>query len=48
VNEFLEYIRREFFEGREDEFEQQRKALIRITPAKIVKIERVEKEKDEE
>ncbi|MDH4219756.1 MAG: helix-turn-helix transcriptional regulator [Candidatus Aminicenantes bacterium] len=48
VNEFLEYIRREFFEGREDEFEQQRKALIRITPAKIVKVERVEKAKDEE
>ncbi len=47
VNEFLEYIRREFFEGREEEFEQQRKALIRITPAKIIKIERVEKAKDE-
>ena len=47
VNEFLEYIRKEFFEGREDEFEQQRKALIRITPAKIIKIERAEKAKDE-
>jgi len=48
VSEFLEYIRREFFEGREDEFELQRKALIRITPAKIIKIERIEKAKDEE
>jgi len=46
VNEFLEYIRREFFEGREDEFEEQRKALIRMSPAKIIKIERVEKDKD--
>jgi len=46
VNEFLDYIRREFFEGREDEFEEQRKSLIRISPAKIVKIERIEKEKN--
>ncbi len=46
VNEFLEYIRREFFEGREDEFEEHKKALIHITPAKIIKIERIEKEKD--
>lgn len=46
VNEFLEYIRREFFEGREEEFEEQRKALIRMSPAKIIKIERIEKDKD--
>ena len=46
VNEFLEYIRREIFEGREDEFEEKRKALIRISPAKIIKIERIEKDKD--
>jgi MerR family transcriptional regulator/heat shock protein HspR len=45
VNEFLEYLRREFFEGREDEFEEQRKALIRMSPAKIIKIERTEKDK---
>jgi MerR family transcriptional regulator/heat shock protein HspR len=45
VNEFLEYLRREFFEGREDEFEEQRKALIRMSPAKIIKIEPVEKDK---
>jgi MerR family transcriptional regulator/heat shock protein HspR len=46
VNEFLEYIRREIFEGREDEFEEKRKALIRMSPAKIIKIERIEKDKD--
>jgi len=47
VNEFLEYIRREFIEGHEEEFEQRRQALIRITPGKIVKFERIEKKKDE-
>jgi MerR family transcriptional regulator/heat shock protein HspR len=47
VNEFLEYIKKEFVEGQEDEFEQSRKSLIRITPGKIVKIERIEKKKDE-
>lgn len=40
VNEFLEYIRKEFFEGREDEFELRKKSVIRISPAKIVKIEK--------
>ena len=47
VNEFLEYIRREFLEGQEEEFEQRRQALIRITPGKIVKLEKTEKKKDE-
>ena len=47
VNEFLEYIRREFVKGHEEEFEQRRQALIRITPGKIVKFERIEKKKDE-
>ncbi len=47
VNKFLEYVRREFFEGQEDEFEQKRQALIRITPGKIVKIERAENKKDD-
>lgn len=40
VNEFLEYIREEFFEGREDEFELRKRSMIRISPAKIVKIEK--------
>ena len=47
VNEFLEYIKKEFVEGQEEEFEQRRRSLIRITPGKIVKIERIEKKKDE-
>lgn len=44
VNEFLEYIRKEYFEGREDEFELRRKALVRISPAKIIKIETSERD----
>ena len=40
VNEFLEYVRREFFEDRDEEFEYRKKTLIRISPAKIVKIEK--------
>jgi len=44
VNEFLKYIRKEYFEGREDEFELRRKALVRISPAKIIKIETPERD----
>ena len=47
LNEFLEYIKREIVEGQEEEFEQRRQALIRITPGKIVKFVRIEKIKDE-
>jgi MerR family transcriptional regulator/heat shock protein HspR len=47
LNEFLEYIKREFVEGQEEEFEHKRRALIRITPGKIVKFEHIEKKKDE-
>lgn len=46
VNEFLGYIRHEFFEGREDEFEYRRKAIIQMRPAKIVRIERENKDKE--
>lgn len=42
VSMFLEYIKREFFEGREDEFESRKKGLVHIRPAKIVKIEKRE------
>jgi MerR family transcriptional regulator/heat shock protein HspR len=48
VNEFLDFIRKEFVEGQEEEFEQRRRALIRITPGKIVKFEKIERKKDEE
>jgi len=44
VNMFLEYIKKEFFEGREEEFELRKKSLVRISPAKIIKIEKVKKE----
>jgi len=42
VNEFLEYIKREFFEGKEEEFEIRKKALVRMSPAKIIKVENEE------
>ncbi|MFQ6070587.1 MAG: helix-turn-helix transcriptional regulator [Candidatus Aminicenantales bacterium] len=45
VNEFLEYIKREYFQGREEEFETKRSSLVKISPARIVKVERVEEKK---
>jgi len=42
VTEFLDYVRKEFFEGREAEFEQRKKSLVRISPSKIVLIEQEE------
>ncbi len=45
VNVFLEYIKKEFFEGKEDEFELKKKSLVRINPAKIIKIEKVKETK---
>ncbi|NQT79406.1 MAG: MerR family transcriptional regulator [Candidatus Aminicenantes bacterium] len=44
VNMFLEYIKKEFFEGKEEEFELRKKSLVRISPSKIIKIEKVKKE----
>ena len=46
VNEFLGYIRKEFFEGREDEFEYRRQAIIQMRPAKIVRIVKEDKEQE--
>ncbi|MEE9389940.1 MAG: MerR family transcriptional regulator [Candidatus Aminicenantaceae bacterium] len=43
VNRFLEEITKEFFQGREDEIEKRRRDLVRIMPAKII---RIEKEKE--
>ncbi|MBN1224855.1 MAG: helix-turn-helix transcriptional regulator [Candidatus Aminicenantes bacterium] len=40
VNEFLEYVQKEFFDGREDEFERKRRAIIPMRPAMIVRIEK--------
>lgn len=47
VNQFLDYIRKEFFEGREEEFDARKNSLIRISPAKIIKIEKTPREKDD-
>ena len=44
VNEFIEYIRKEFFKGNEEEFEMRHKALIRLRPAKIVRVDPEKKE----
>lgn len=40
VNLFLEYVRVEFFQGREDEFEARKKALVRLSPGGVVKVAR--------
>lgn len=40
VAEFLEYVRREFFEGREEEFEARKRALVSVRPSGVVKVER--------
>ena len=37
VGEFLEYVRREFFQGKEDEFEARKKALVHVRPGGVVK-----------
>lgn len=38
VNQFLDFIRKKYFEGREEEFEAQKSGLVRINAAKLVKI----------
>ncbi|MCJ7642890.1 MAG: helix-turn-helix transcriptional regulator [Candidatus Aminicenantes bacterium] len=40
VNQFLEFVRKEFFEGKDDEFEARKKALVRVIPGRIIKIDR--------
>ncbi|MCU0243985.1 MAG: MerR family transcriptional regulator [Acidobacteria bacterium] len=40
VNEFLDYVRREFFEGREEEFEARKRALVHVRPGGVVKVDR--------
>lgn len=40
VQAFLESFRREFFSGREDEFEVRKRSLVRLAPTKIVKFEK--------
>jgi MerR family transcriptional regulator, heat shock protein HspR len=40
VHELLEFIKAEFYSGREEEFERKRRSLVPIPASKIVKIER--------
>ncbi|MEA2005697.1 MAG: helix-turn-helix transcriptional regulator [Acidobacteriota bacterium] len=47
VNMMLEYIRKEFFEGQEAEFEARRNALIKMSPVKMIKLDK-DKDKDAE
>jgi len=44
VNMFLDYIKKEFFDGREEEFEQKKKSLVRISPVQVIKIEKEDEE----
>jgi MerR family transcriptional regulator/heat shock protein HspR len=39
ISEFLEFIRIEFFKGREEEFEARKKALVHVARAEVVKFE---------
>ncbi len=48
VNMFLEYVKKEFFEGKEEEFETRTKSMVRVSPAKIIRIEKRKEEEKEE
>ncbi|MEW5900573.1 MAG: MerR family transcriptional regulator [Acidobacteriota bacterium] len=39
VKELLEYVKKEFFSGHEDEFESRRKSLVKLSHMEMVKIE---------
>ncbi|MEN6560666.1 MAG: helix-turn-helix transcriptional regulator [Acidobacteriota bacterium] len=38
VGEFLGYIQREFFQGKEEEFEARKRALMSVRPSGVVKV----------
>jgi MerR family transcriptional regulator/heat shock protein HspR len=38
VGEFLDYVRREFFEGHEEEFEARKRALVNVRPDGVIKV----------
>jgi MerR family transcriptional regulator/heat shock protein HspR len=38
VTEFLDYVQREFFAGKEEEFEARRRALVHVPPSGVVKV----------
>lgn len=37
VGDFLEYVRKEFFQGKEEEFQVRTNALVHVRPAGVVK-----------
>jgi MerR family transcriptional regulator/heat shock protein HspR len=39
VNAFLDYVRQEFFQGQDEEFEARRNAIVRVKPAGVIKVE---------
>jgi len=43
VNHFLEYIRAQYFEGREEEFEKTKLSLVHQKAVKLAKIEEIDK-----
>jgi len=44
VGRFLEYINREFYQGREEEFKTRKKSLVRTGPVRMIRIIREEDE----
>lgn len=42
VNELLEFIKKEFFEGREEEFERKRRSIVPVSSAALIKLEKSE------
>lgn len=42
VNELLEFIKKEFFEGREEEFERRRQSIVPVSSASLIKVEKGE------
>ena len=38
VAEFIDYVRREFIQGKEEEFEARRRALVHVRPGGMVKV----------
>jgi MerR family transcriptional regulator/heat shock protein HspR len=40
VNEFLDYVRSEFFRGHDEEFEMRKKGLVHVRPGKLIKIDK--------
>jgi len=39
ISELLEYVKKEFFRGKEDEFEARKKSLVRLSQTKIMRVE---------